>query len=188
MPSSACAVAIAAGAAVTTARPRARCFRRMAFLPCSRRRAAGAFTVLDLVSGTEVFSTGPSAGAGIWMRVCPSVRKGPHPQLLFTDLPEPREAVRLDHQKDDDQHADDHEGQLLGGRRADRQAEGARDRAQRDRQDVDQTRRRRTSRSGVPRPPMITMNSTRKLWSMAKTSASAPPYQRNTIIAPATPQ
>ena len=40
----------------------------------------------------------------------------------------------------------------------------------------------------LPSPPMITMNRMRKLWLMSNTSASAPPYQRNTISAPATPQ
>ena len=41
----------------------------------------------------------------------------------------------------------------------------------------------------LPSPPMMTMNRMMKLWLMLKTSsASPPPYQRNTIIAPATPQ
>ena len=40
----------------------------------------------------------------------------------------------------------------------------------------------------LPRPPMITMNSTMKDWLMSKTLYSAPPYQKNTIMAPATPQ
>ena len=40
----------------------------------------------------------------------------------------------------------------------------------------------------LPSPPMITMNRMKKDWLMSKTLYSAPPYQRNTIIAPATPQ
>ena len=50
---------------------------------------------------------------------CPSVHhqygKRPHPQFLLRDLPQPREAVRLDDQEEDDQRADDHELQVLDG-------------------------------------------------------------------------
>ena len=40
----------------------------------------------------------------------------------------------------------------------------------------------------LPRPPTITMNRIKKLWLTSNTAASAPPYQKNTSIAPATPQ
>ena len=38
------------------------------------------------------------------------VGKGPHPQFLLANLPQAGEAVRLEHQKDDDQGADNNEG------------------------------------------------------------------------------
>ena len=40
----------------------------------------------------------------------------------------------------------------------------------------------------LPSPPMMTMNRMKKDWLMSKTLYSAPPYQKNTIMAPATPQ
>ena len=42
------------------------------------------------------------------------IGKGPHPQFLLANLPQAGESVRLEHQKDDNRGADDHEGQLLG--------------------------------------------------------------------------
>src|SRR5947209_3894161 len=45
---------------------------------------------------------------------CPrSVGKRPEPQLLFGDLPEPRQPARLDDEKDDDQAAEHHQLDLL---------------------------------------------------------------------------
>src|SRR5262245_39233530 len=41
------------------------------------------------------------------------VRKRPQPELLFRDLPEPRQPARLDDQKEDDQSAEDHQLDLL---------------------------------------------------------------------------
>jgi hypothetical protein len=41
---------------------------------------------------SEASRPAAGAGAGIGAECAPSVRKGPHPQLLFTDLPEPRQA------------------------------------------------------------------------------------------------
>src|SRR5512139_3682359 len=38
-----------------------------------------------------------------------SVRERPQPQLLLADRPQPRQAVRLDDQEEDDQRAEDHE-------------------------------------------------------------------------------
>src|SRR5262245_4155467 len=43
----------------------------------------------------------------------PSVREGPHPKFLFCDLPEPRQAVRLDNKEENDEGADNHELQML---------------------------------------------------------------------------
>ena len=40
----------------------------------------------------------------------------------------------------------------------------------------------------LPSPPTMTMNRMKKLWFTSNTAASAPPYQKNTIMAPATPQ
>src|SRR5919112_346038 len=54
----------------------------------------------------------------------PSVRERPDQELLFADLPEPREAVRFDDQEKDDERADDHETQMLDDVSADREAEG----------------------------------------------------------------
>src|SRR3712207_7931869 len=72
----------------------------------------------------------------------PSVGERPHPELLFADLPEPREAVRLDDQEEDDESANDHEAQVLYGGRMDGDAErpeqGRQDKAQPDRHDVDE--------------------------------------------------
>src|SRR5437660_11103158 len=42
-----------------------------------------------------------------------SVGKRPEPQLLFRDLPEPRQPARLDDQKEDDQAAEHHQLDLL---------------------------------------------------------------------------
>ena len=80
----------------------------------------------------------------------PSVGKRPHPQFLLPDLPQPRQAVRLDDQEEDDQRADDHEG---AGARRSRQligdAEASGQRTQQDRQ-AQIRPRRRTSRPGCP--------------------------------------
>src|SRR5579883_3524699 len=37
-----------------------------------------------------------------------SMREGPKPELLLADRPEAGQAVRLDHQEEDDQRAEDH--------------------------------------------------------------------------------
>src|SRR5438477_7856536 len=42
-----------------------------------------------------------------------SVREGPQPQFFLADLPEPREAVRLHDQEEDDQRAEHHQLDLL---------------------------------------------------------------------------
>src|SRR3546814_12099450 len=56
-------------------------------------------------------------------RALPSVGERPQPELLLGDLPEPRQAVRLDEKEEDDQGAehhefkvrDDHDGDLQPG-------------------------------------------------------------------------
>src|SRR5262249_40013971 len=82
---SAWVVTAAAGSAVATAKPRARCFRRMAvFLPfCASLRNA---FLLALVRDARTEGTRPAEGAGAGVRVecAPSIRKGPHlPGLIF---------------------------------------------------------------------------------------------------------
>src|ERR1700722_8213455 len=111
MPSSAWAVTAAAGSAVATAKPRAKCFRRMAVSPLF---AAGlhrrVFNWPSISSAENEGSRPAAAGAGIAVECAPSIRKGPHPQFLFADLPQAREPVWLQHQKHHDQGADNREG------------------------------------------------------------------------------
>src|SRR3546814_4948566 len=45
-------------------------------------------------------------------RALPSVGERPQPELLLGDLPEPRQAVRLDDKEEDDQGAEHHEFQV----------------------------------------------------------------------------
>src|SRR5262245_48678027 len=52
------------------------------------------------------------------------VRKRPQAQLLLGDLPEPREAVRLDDQEEDDEAAEHHELDLLLQRHRHVEADG----------------------------------------------------------------
>ena len=44
------------------------------------------------------------------------MRERPQPQLLLAGRPQPRQAVRLDDQEEDDQRAEDHELEVRGGR------------------------------------------------------------------------
>src|SRR5439155_10404201 len=75
---------------------------------------------------------------------CPSassfglVGKRPEPQLLFGYLPEPRQSVRLDDQKEDDETAEHHQLELLlqGDRQA--QAHGLRRVREEDRHQYDE--------------------------------------------------
>src|SRR5262249_32247590 len=51
---------------------------------------------------------GPAVlAAGVRSSFARLVRKWPHPQLLLGDLPQPREAMRLHDQEEDDQRAND---------------------------------------------------------------------------------
>src|ERR1700674_2114288 len=101
MPSAACAVVTAAGAPSATVKavPRTRFLIRIALLP---------------LVGTPALDLGREAGAArlegwsswsrrrYWSKCAPSVRKGPHPQLLLADLPQPRQPGGLGDQKDED--------------------------------------------------------------------------------------
>src|SRR6266496_5877712 len=53
----------------------------------------------------------------------PSVRERPHPEFLLANLPQPREAVRLDDQEENDEDTDHHELEMLDGRGVDRKLE-----------------------------------------------------------------
>src|ERR1700722_4988531 len=87
MPSSAWAVTAAAGSAVATAKPRAKCFRRMAVSPLF---AAGlhrrVFNWPSISSAEKEGSRPAAAGAGIAVECAPSIRKGPHLHGLFSVL------------------------------------------------------------------------------------------------------
>src|SRR5215471_19730398 len=48
------------------------------------------------------------------------IREWPHPQLLLSDLPQPRKAARLDREEKDNEGPDDHELKVLDGRGANR--------------------------------------------------------------------
>src|SRR5216683_8153646 len=50
--------------------------------------------------------------------IAPLIREWPHPQLLLSNLPQPGEPVRLDHQEEYDQRANDHELQVFDSRGA----------------------------------------------------------------------
>src|SRR5262249_6536585 len=52
---------------------------------------------------------------GIHGNFAPSIWERPHPQLLFGDLPQARQPVRLDHQEEDDERPLDHERQVVDG-------------------------------------------------------------------------
>src|SRR4051794_16560987 len=91
------------------------------------------------------FSANPTSPRPALPRAaCRSVGERPDPELLFADLPEPRKAVRLDDQEEDDESPDDDKAQVLDGVRPDREPEGIEDRRQddpeRDRQHEDQSR------------------------------------------------
>src|SRR5215467_2792441 len=68
----------------------------------------------------------------------PSVGVGPHSELLFGELPQPRQSVRLDDQEEDDEGTNDHELQVFDGGRVDRDAEGLGSSAQKHRQSPDE--------------------------------------------------
>src|SRR5690242_13337855 len=61
----------------------------------------------------------PAGPAGIVLEYAPSVGVGPHSELLFDELPQPRQSVRLDDQEEDDEGPHDHELQVLDGGRVD---------------------------------------------------------------------
>src|SRR5690242_20165775 len=109
------ALAGAAGRAAATASalPSRSCFSRIAFsLLCgglTRRLCRNAPPVRRAAR--------PPARLGIAWILARSVWEWPHPEFLLADLPQPRQPVRLDHQEEDDQGADDHELQLLDRRR-----------------------------------------------------------------------
>src|SRR6516162_8491679 len=86
-------------ARLATATPRASCFMRIAFLPLGP-----AFMRAGLVQVPCVTK------ASIDANCASSVRERPHPQFLFSDLPQPGQSVRLDNQEEDDQGPDNHEG------------------------------------------------------------------------------
>src|SRR5215468_9118736 len=68
----------------------------------------------------------------------PSVGVGPHSELLFGELPQPRQSVRLDDQEEDDEGTHDHELQVLDGGRVDGDAESLGSRTQEHRQSPDE--------------------------------------------------
>src|SRR5689334_18982992 len=72
--------------------------------------------------------------------ICPSMRKGPEPQLLLPDRPEPRQPVRFEHQEQHDQRAENHELHVRrhGGRQPHAHLRG--DLVERDRQRDDEGR------------------------------------------------
>src|SRR6266478_603047 len=69
-----------------------------------------------------------------------SVGKRPEPQLLFRDLPEPRQPARLDDQKEDDQSAKHHQLELLLERHRKPEPDGVGRVAQNDRDQHDERR------------------------------------------------
>src|SRR5215212_11600927 len=106
-----CALAGTAATTVdaTSAVPSRRCLSFIRVLPsCSADFPAGSGPAL--VFGRIAFS---------FARL---IRERPHPEFLLADLPQPREAVRLDDQAEDNQRSDDHKLQLLHGGWMQRQA------------------------------------------------------------------
>src|ERR1700676_1297844 len=106
----------AAGAATpkldANASPRTMCVRRIASSSC--------FHPAPAAEASGISSRSPALGAG--SRICkdfaPLIGEWPHPQLLFSDLPQPGEAARLDGEEEDDEGTDNHELQVLDRRRA----------------------------------------------------------------------
>src|SRR6185436_18645138 len=70
--------------------------------------------------------------------MCGSVRKRPQPQLLLPDRPEPREAVRLDDEEEDDEGAENHDFDVRDHRGGQRHAQPRRQLVQHQRQDDDE--------------------------------------------------
>src|SRR5271165_7065126 len=90
-----------------------------------------------------------------------SMRERPEPQLLLADRPQPRQAVRLDDQEEDDQRAEDHRLQI--GHQIDRNLEPGEARRVVEKIGGGSTMKAapRKEPRMLPRPPMMVMN---KIW------------------------
>src|SRR3954471_24850909 len=78
-----------------------------------------------------------------------SVRKRPEPQLLFRGRPQPRQAVRLDDQEEDDQRAEDHQFEMRRGGGRQRYAEPVRNLRQHKRQQHEERRAEEAAEDGA---------------------------------------
>src|SRR5262252_6659542 len=74
-----------------------------------------------------------------------SMRERPEPQLFLADRPKPREPVRLDDEKEDDERAESHEFEMRDHRRRQRDAECGRDLVEKDRHHRDEGRAEETA-------------------------------------------
>src|SRR5262245_21155735 len=121
----ACALATKPASAQAKVAPRANLCIRIAFPSCSilRRASSAAWFGPRL----RADPAGPAETAAEY---APSVGVGPHSELLFGELPQPRQSVWLNDQKEDDEGAHDHELQMFNGGRVDGDAEGLRSSAQ----------------------------------------------------------
>src|SRR5688572_19663433 len=102
------------------AAPRTRCLNCItslpSFMPAAAANRAGFLRSRRLMPpGFSSARRAIPARGGNCSECAPSVRKRPHPEFLLADLPQPREAVRLDDQEENDQHADHHELEMLDG-------------------------------------------------------------------------
>src|SRR5580700_3951520 len=145
MPSAAFASGIAAVAPSVTASaaPTARCFLRITFLPLDRAAACRcrySLTPAARLSGLHPPPSPCGPGGGTDAQYAPSIRKGPHAQLLLADLPQPRQPVRLKDEEYDDERADDHGGQVIDLRRRERKPQLRQHEPQDDRKNIDQRR------------------------------------------------
>src|SRR6266702_5614412 len=102
-----------------------RSFVRIASLPCGgRNQATSTIAYAPPVIG-HIPGRRQCAGTRGFADFASSVGERPHPQFLFSDLPEPGEPMGLDNQKEDDERTDDHEGEMFDRRGVDSQAEQA---------------------------------------------------------------
>ena len=126
----------------------------------------------------EICDPAPDVRSGI-AECALSIRERPHPQFLLADLPEPREAVRLDTRKKMISAPTMMKVMCSTVAERDRQAEARRHQRAARSADSRSAPRPGRSRTGCPSPPMMTMNRTRKLWLMSKRGLGAAVPEEN---------
>src|SRR5215813_3703058 len=90
-------------------------------------------TFLPLIRSSSAASMGAASNPD-------SMRKGPQPELLLRDLPQPCEAARLGDQEEDDERAEHHDLELLRERHGQVDAHGARRIGEEHRHEQDESR------------------------------------------------